>query len=106
MRMLLIIICCCLILGCDIPSDRIILEGRLSRRLEIKLDGMIGINSQIGSVIGYNTQKFNGPAFREERFYQFNLPRIPGNGFDHQYDKMIRSKIKGRYNIGGFIDGR
>ena len=57
-----ILVLCVLLAGCNIPGGKIVQgEDKLSRQLDIKLDGIIRMDSQIGSVIGYNLQWINSP---------------------------------------------
>ena len=57
----LIVLVLLFVFGCDLPLDRRQGIGKIQDRLNIKLDGIIGIDSQIGSVIGYNLQRIRDP---------------------------------------------
>jgi len=78
------------ITGCNLNTPR-------PEYFRTKLNNMIGMNNQLGAVVGYNTQKFNGPGFVHERYYQ-NM-RLPTNQFEWQLNYMTNSKIKGKYGI-------
>ena len=47
--------------GCDLPLDRRQGAGKLQDQLNIKLDGIIRMDSQIGSSVGYNLQRIRDP---------------------------------------------
>lgn len=79
--------------GCNLPLDRKQGIGKLEDQLNIKLDGMIGINSQIGSMIGYNNKLLNSSLFYKERLYQ-QLNGMPNSQVTFQQFKKVRSKYR------------
>jgi len=56
-----------------------------------KLKKMIGINSQIGSCVGYNSRLFNGPAFTNERLFQ-QLNGLANSRITFQQFNKIKSQ--------------
>lgn len=85
----LLIMFCCFIAGCStIPRPGYFQD---------KLNNMFDMNNQLGAMIGYNTQKFNGRGFMHERYYQ--TMKLPVNQFEWQLNQMTTSKIKGKYGL-------
>lgn len=77
------------ITGCNLNTPR-------PRYFQDKLNNMIGMNGQLGAMIGYNTQKFNGRGFMHERYYQ-NM-KVPTNQFEWQLNQMTIDKM-GKYGL-------
>lgn len=76
------------VIGC-VADGPLMLKSE-QQLIRTKLQGIVQMNNQLGAVLGYNVQKFNGPQFRMERWMQVNQYLIPKSGQDFQ--KLMKGK--------------